>query len=132
MFLAPSMSAACYAAAPPVGFVVVATSPVSSVATHRATDPHDTLVRGPGDRIGVRVQAPGPPVGSVVVSTAFAPSIATQRLTAGHEMSWRPVTLSTAVEVHGPLPGSVVVSTFEPSIATHSVADGHEIAPIGP
>src|ERR1700691_1460825 len=134
----PYTSASVHASAPPVGSAEIITLPgeplpPSVVATHSASDPHETSskplkVTGsssppPND---VSVQADSPPSGSVVVRMPNAPiPVSTQSPVEGHEMLAEAPTC-LAVHALAPPVGSVEVIASPPAVTTHSCSVGQD------
>jgi hypothetical protein len=108
----------------------VTTLPASSIATHNASDGHDSAGRASVPATAwLSCQADAPPAGSVDVTIAPSPRAA-QNAVVGHDTGpSRPFasTLLGGDQVIAPPAGSLDVSTFPLlSTATHNDTDGHD------
>jgi hypothetical protein len=123
----PGALASVHAAAPPVGFTEVASSPRIPTPTHSETSGHDIPQISVAAR-SVTVHAPEPPVGSVEVTT---PSLepATQKEVERQEIAWICPAPGTLIGLHEPAPPAGLVDTTTPFVppATQREVEGQEI-----
>ena len=129
----PSIASSVHALAPPVGFVVTATFPARSPATHSEVVGHVTVLSPLGVAFGASIVATALQAfaaGSVDVNAPPALSTATHCVLPAHETAFADVVSGLLVlQAVAPPVGFVELSVLPAeSTATQSVAVGHEIA----